>query len=99
MKSQSIAQKNDAFRLAMAGCRIVLTAGVAHSPDKDAIIQAARSFNNFTEANDPYGEHDFAFFEVNGSKCFFKFDYYDDSYEFYQEDGNRLLTIGFAEDY
>lgn len=77
----------------------MMTAGVADSEDQAQILAAVKSFHKFTEDNDPYGEHDFAFFEVNGEKFFFKFDYYDSNYEFFQEDGNRVLTIGRADEY
>lgn len=99
MKNLSIAQTNDLLRKTLSGCRMMLTAGVADSEDQAQILAAVKSFHQFTEDNDPYGEHDFAFFEVNGEKFFFKFDYYDSNYEFFQEDGNRVLTIGRADEY
>ncbi|MGE4130136.1 MAG: DUF3768 domain-containing protein [Bdellovibrionales bacterium] len=99
MKNTSIAQKNDLLRKSFSGCRVMLTAGVADSEKQTQILDAVKSFHQFTEDNDPYGEHDFAFLEVNGEKFFFKFDYYDSNYEFFQEDGNRVLTIGRADEY
>lgn len=99
MKNLSIAQKNDLFRKMLSGCRVMLTAGVADHENQMLILNAVRGFDQFTEDNDPYGEHDFAFFEVGGEKFFFKFDYYDSDYEFFQEDGNRVLTIGYADEY
>lgn len=94
-----IARKNDLCRGTFMFCKVVMTEGVAHSPNKEDVITAVREFNNFTPDNDPHGEHDFGQVEVNGTKYFFKFDYYDSNYEFFQEDGNRVLTIMRADEY
>lgn len=99
MENKSIAQKNDQFRKTLSGFQVMLTAGVADSVYQAKILGVVRSFDGFTKGNDPYGEHDFAFFEVGGSKYFFKFDYFDSNYEFFQEDGHRVLTIGRADEY
>lgn len=99
VSSKEIAAKNDLCRTTFFFCKVLLTKGVANSSDKEAIITGVREFNNFNPDNDPYGEHDFGAIEVNGSKYFFKFDYYDSNYEFYQENGNRVLTIMKASEY
>ena len=99
MKSLTIAQKNDLARTTFIGCRVTLSEALQLSPKKDDVLTAVREFNSFTAGNDPHGEHDFAFFEVDGERFFFKFDYYDESYEHFKEDGKRVLTIGFASDY
>ena len=99
MENPSIAQKNDLARQTMRGCRVVLTASLSSSQNLEAIIEAVRKFDKFTNSNDPYFEHDFSFFIVDGERYFFKFDYYDDRYEFFQEDGNRVITIGRADEY
>lgn len=99
MKSAEIARKNDLIRSTLTGGRIMMTKAVSEAANRDEIIEAARTFNSFTKDNDPYGEHDFAIFEVGGEEYFFKFDYYDDKYEHFLEDGNRVLMIGFANEY
>ncbi len=96
---KTIARKNDLARQTFIGCRVNVTAALNASSKKEDVITAVRSFSDFTPQNDPHGEHDCAFLEVGGETFFFKFDYYDDSYEFFREDGNRVLTIGFASDY
>jgi hypothetical protein len=35
-----------------------------------------RSFDEFTPGNDPYGEHDFGAFDLDGERFNFKIDYY-----------------------
>ena len=99
MKNQSIAEKNDQVRKSLSGCRVMLTAGVAQGERRDAVIAAVKNFDKFNKGNDPYGERDFGFVEAGGSKYFFKFDYFDSNYEFFQEDGYRVLTIGRADEY
>ena len=56
---------NDNFRKTFIGGRVMLTAGIrAKTQDEIAeILEKVRSFDNFTTANDPYGEHDFGSFE------------------------------------
>lgn len=101
MDSKIIADKNDKFRKEFdpAACKIHLTCGVAHANNVKNIVEAVIRFEDFNQDNDPYGEHDMAFFKVDGEKYFFKFDYYDDNYEYFKEDGNRVLTIGLANEY
>ena len=62
-------------------------------------------FDDFGEANDPHGEHDFGAFELDGEKLFWKFDYYDLQGRFGSEDPSkptktlRVLTIMLASEY
>lgn len=96
-----IARKNDECRRTFDPrlVRVVMTQGVACSPDQVAIIKAVQSFDQFNEDNDPYGEHDFGSVVVQGITYFFKFDYYDDDFQFFKEDGNRVLTIMRSDEY
>ena len=57
---------NDTFRQTFAGGKILITRGVDTLPD---VIQAGallvvRVFDQFTESNDPHGEHDFGSFDL-----------------------------------
>jgi hypothetical protein len=78
-KSDRIRLLNDNFRCSYVGGRLLLSAGVAELPvdTKARLILAVQSFNNFTNDNDPHGEHDFGAIELEGDCYFFKFDYYD----------------------
>ncbi|MBE6448100.1 MAG: DUF3768 domain-containing protein [Alphaproteobacteria bacterium] len=97
---------NDNFRKTFIGGRVMLTAGIrAKTQDEIAeILEKVRSFDNFTTANDPYGEHDFGSFDYKGQKIFWKIDYYDLNYEYMSENPadptitNRVLTIMLALD-
>lgn len=102
---QDIAMKNDLFREAMGvgfpRGQVVMTRGVASLPEMKLfeVLNTVRTFSDFNEDNDPYREHDFGAFEVDGERYFFKFDYYDRNFEYFQKDGNRVLTIMRAEEY
>ena len=70
------------------------------------IVRTVQEFDDFSEDNDPYGEHDFgAFTHAIAGKIFWKIDYYDSAYEMGSEDPTdetktgRLLTILLAEEY
>ena len=64
-----------------------------------------RTFDDFTEDNDPHGEHDFGSFEQNGQTIFWKIDYYDLLVDNGSRDPSdpaltrRVLTVMFAEEY
>ena len=117
-QSKQIAQYNDAFRR-NAGLvssqqaqpipgDVVMTAGIATlTPAQRLNVMASvREFDHFTEENDPYGEHDFGSFELEGiGRILWKMDYYDPSLEYGSEDPAdlaltwRILTIMLAEEY
>ena len=88
-------------------CQIYMTRGIINLPPEDQIIIAAkvREYNDFTEDNDPYGEHDFGSFEHNGKHVFWKIDYYDQDVKYGSDNPAdisstvRVLTIMLAEEY
>ena len=98
---------NDNFRCTFVGGSVVMTPGVAELPldTKARIILAVQSFDQFTNDNDPHGEHDFGSFEIGGETYFFKIDYYDVDMESGSEDPadpektTRVLTIMRADEY
>src|SRR6186997_1976341 len=70
---------NDQLRKTLLGGTAVVTPGVAAlGPEVvQRITLVLAVFDDFSHANDPYEEHDFGAFEVDGHKLFFKIDYYD----------------------
>jgi len=103
-----IRELNDQFRRTLdGGGKRLMTAGVAALPfaDQAAIIGKVMSFADFTEANDPRGEHDFGSFMHEWQKLFWKIDYYDLACEYHSEDAadstktTRVLTIMLADEY
>lgn len=99
--TSKIAKHNDELRRNMVGCKVMFTPGVRALPqiDFNALVECVRRFDLFTEDNDPRGEHDFGKIRLEGVDYFWKFDYYDDDYKYFQLDGNRVLTIMRADEY
>ena len=98
---------NDAFRRTFSGGRVMMTCGVAELPDlvKAKVLQLVATFDQFTEDNDPHGEHDFGSFELGNQTFFWKIDYYDERCESGSEDPSdatkttRVLTIMLSHEY
>lgn len=98
---------NDAFRTSLVGGRILLTPGVSERGGEFqlAALAAIRAFTAFDAANDPYAEHDFGCVEFEGSRMFFKIDYYDVDLQGHSPDPSdtsitcRVLTVMLAEEY
>ena len=109
--SKRIAALNDGFRRNLMDRslgRTYMTDGVdALGPDAVArAIRAVAAFDTFNADNDPYGEHDFGAFELDGEKLFWKIDYYSKDFpDLGSEDPSnplkttRVLTIMLAEEY
>ena len=106
-QATQIARLNDAFRTTLIGGQVMLTAGVQALPELTLVdvMKAVQSFNDFSEDNDPYGEHDFGSFKITGPRFFFKIDYYDPTLTYRSEDPadpaktRRVMTIMLAEEY
>jgi len=113
-KSVQIRALNDEFRAepfllgpAIADNKLVITRGVAERGNDfiDRAVTAVRTFSDFTQDNDPYGEHDFGAFELDDAKLYWKIDYYDRLLCWGSPDPadpaetRRVLTILLAEEY
>ena len=109
-----ICELNDALRTCadpigalMHNGQLVITSGIAShgAAFVSNVTAAVRAFNDFTPENDPHGEHDMAFLEVDGERIFFKVDYYDSAMQYLSPDPadagvtRRVLTIALAEEY
>lgn len=102
-----VRELNDSFRTSFVGGAIMITRGVdCLEPEvKSRLLAMVRDFKDFEEGDDPYSEHDFGAVTVNGSRYFFKIDYYDTAME--QASPNpgdpavtrRVLTIMNASEY
>lgn len=107
MSTDRIRDLNDRFRQSFIGGKVFITEGVrALGPDfESACVEQVQTHRDFTEANDPYSEHDFGSFRVQSRKCFWKIDYYDAEMEWGSENPadpaqtTRVLTIMLAEEY
>ena len=78
-KAARIRQLNDQLRCKSIGGRIVITRGIEALGSRAAanVLAAVARFDDFTEDNDPWGEHDCAVLDVEGRRVIFKVDYYD----------------------
>jgi hypothetical protein len=93
----------------LSGGRIVLSHDVSQLDENERmlIIKQVLVFNDFTEDNDPYQEHDFGSFKHKGKTLYFKIDYYargSGYMEGSKDPSNaeltaRVLTIMFADEY
>lgn len=86
---------------------LFLTPGVMDLPVRDRleILQLVVDFDAFTEDNDPHGEHDFGAIDHQGTRYFWKIDYYDLQKQCHSPDPTdpavtcRVLTIMRADEY
>ena len=105
--AERIRALNDAFRRTFVGGMVLITAGVEALPvdQRRSLLAKVRSFDVFTENNDPHGEHDFGAVDEAGVRYFWKVDCYDRATEFGSPDPadhavtTRVLTIMRADEY
>jgi hypothetical protein len=84
-----------------------MTSGVAQLDAETVaqILSAVRTYDQFDEDIDPYGEHDMGRFSVGGEDYYWKIDYYDQNLKFHCPDPAdpsvtvRVLTIMRADEY
>jgi hypothetical protein len=106
-----IRELNDAFRrnphlLGRFG-QLLVTQGVAARGIEfvDRAARAVREYETFTKDNDPFGEHDFGAFEIDGEKLFWTNDCYDNDLNYGSPNAanpsvtRRVLTIMLAAEY
>ena len=108
-KSEQIRTLNDRLRqnLWAGGEATVITIGVAALGDEAVarIVKTIAVYDDFCHDNDPWEEHDFGAFEVDGHKIFFKIDYYDPTLTYRSDDPadpaitRRMITIMLGEEY
>lgn len=106
-RSRRICELNDDFRRTFTGGYVMITLGVRELGVAvlAAVVNAVRNYADFSEANDPYQEHDFGSIEIGGHRIFWKIDYLDLQLEFGSPDPARpdltarVLTIMLAEEY
>ncbi len=103
-----IRELNDRFRTTGVGNgSILITNGIKDGGESfmRAVLDAVQSYADFNDDNDPWGEHDFGSFEVEGEKIFWKFNYYTPDLMAGSENPanemltHRILTIMLASEY
>ena len=108
MAKHTISELNDLLRNTFIGGKVLTTTGIQELPAevREDILTKVRTFDDFSEDNDPYNEHDFGAFTQSGAgKIFWKIDYYAPDMMHGSEDPanpkqtSRVLTIMLAEEY
>lgn len=98
--AERIAERNDTFR---KGETMSVSQGVFNLQDVLGLIRAVREYKDFSEDNNPYGEHDFGSLDWEGQKIFWKIDYYDERFEGWADplsnEVERVLTVYLAEEH
>jgi hypothetical protein len=106
-KLEAIRALNDELRQNLTIGTAFITAGIAALGTETVarIVKTIAVYDDFCHANDPYEEHDFGAFEVDGHLIFFKIDYFDKQGAFHSPDPSgpsvteRAITIMLAEEY
>jgi Protein of unknown function (DUF3768) len=107
-QTQHIAMLNDMMRQApgLYG-EWMQTQGIEALPMQvqSKIRETIETFDTFTEDNDPWGEHDFGSFVIEGHRINWKIDYYDTALERHSPDPadptvtRRVLLVMLASEY
>jgi len=98
---------NDELRQHLLAGSAVITPGIAALGPQavNRLVQTIAVFDDFSTANDPYGEHDFGVFDFDGNRVMFKIDYYSKdlkSHSTNPADPNvteRIITLMLAGEY
>jgi hypothetical protein len=107
VKAVRIRELNDQLRCKAIGGRIVITRGIEAlgTDGVRQVLTAVAGFDDFSEDNDPWGEHDCATLTVDGHRLIFKIDYYDRDLAYHSPDASdpavteRVMTVMLAEEY
>src|ERR1700720_3643113 len=106
-KTEAIRALNDELRQNFTTGTAAMTAGVAAlgAEAVGRIVKTIAVYDDFCHANDPYEEHDFGSFEVDGQTIFFKIDFFDKTLASHSPDPTdpsvteRVITIMLAVEY
>lgn len=100
-KYKEMARRNDVAR--QLGLNVVMTKKAAELPDIEELLYKVRSFNAFTEKDDPCGWHDLGKLEWRGQSVLWKIDYYDSELKHFvdplSDDCKRVITVMLASEY
>ena len=102
-----IRELNDFLRTTGRGGVVLMTYGIAGLGGElvARIFKAISEFEQFTEDNDPWGEHDCSLVTVDHYKVLWKIDYYDRARKFHSPDPSnprvtvRVMTVMRADEY
>ena len=102
---ETVRDLNDRARRTFQNCRVVITPGIESLDDVRSVLCRVQRYDDFTERNDPYHEHDFGAFQYGDVQVFWKWDYYDLDLKMLSPDPSddavtaRVLTVMLADEY
>ena len=107
LKTARIRELNAQLRREGIAGRVMITRGVEAlgADGVRQVLAAVAQFDDFTEDNDPWGEHDCAVLTVDGRRIIFKIEYFDLQLTYHSPDASepavtqRVMTIMLAEEY
>tara|TARA_R110001583_G_scaffold187481_1_gene348812 strand:- start:133 stop:471 length:339 start_codon:yes stop_codon:yes gene_type:complete len=99
--------RNNLYQVGLTKNKLLLTSGVSALGEErvNAILEKVKNFNDFSEDNNPYGEKDFGSINNEGTKIYWKIDYYDNEMKYHSEDKSdpnktvRVLTVMKSSEY
>lgn len=104
-----IRELNDLCRTAMGvTARVTMSEGITAEFDEAArsrLRERVELFDDFTPANDPWQEHDYGSFDFEGTRVYFKIDYFAKGSNYLSPDPSssaltrRELTIALSSEY
>jgi len=100
-RSEETARRNDIARQLSLG--VTVTNRAAKLPDLEGLLRSVRTYNDFTEKNDPYQAHDMGFLEWRGERVVWKIDYYNEMLTCFEDPISdtckRIITVMLAKEY
>ncbi len=98
---------NDRLRTEGRGGQVLFTRGIIDQglTFAGAVLASLRAFNQFDGGNDPWAEHDFGKFEIDGQAVLWKVDCYDRTMTCHSPDPadaaitRRVLTVMLSHEY
>ncbi len=100
-KAEEVARRNDIAR--KLGLGTVITQKAAGLPDIEGLLQRVRTYNDFTDKNDPYGAHDMGFFRWRDKEVIWKIDYFNETLtnciDPLSDGCKRIITVMLKEEY
>ena len=101
-----IRELNDAFRQSFVGGVIVITPALEELSSKvrERVLERVRTFDEWNDKDEPFGEHDFGAFKIDGVDFFWSIECYDRSMQRGTDDPTdpekttRVLTVMTGED-
>ena len=115
IKTEKIAKLNDKLRsiinypvMSKTKDKFVITQGIGdcfNLEEMQPLFHDIRTFNNFNDDNNIYGERDFGSLTAKGRKIFWKIDYYDNNLKYHSPDNTnpevttRVLTVMLSSEY